>query len=562
MIRGSDEASRVITEMYANAKRTLDSIAGPSTPSHTMTVEGTYAAYADMKSRGVKVRAIIPVGKENIELCKRLVREGLVSELRHLEGIKGDFAVSESEYIAASEVREGSAVEEVIHSNDPGVVSQNHKIFDTLWASAMPAELRFKMLDEGREELGGTRVTYSTDEIYRSAADFVAGMREEALIVVPFGGSTRSNAEFFKSVVGKAKSTQTIRVKILGRFSEDELPLVRELATNPGVEVRSLASERQVNLALGIYDRKGMGIVQAVYPDEGRPLSGPRFLSGVISTNKQVVSGMAAIFDSLWEESEIREKEMRNRSMAELLQDILAHDITNYNQIVLLNAEMLRRPGEMTPEETSSLVEGIVAAIEKSTALIERAKRLGRALTRQDVDLLPTGIEESIERSVSVVRSANPTKKIVVKGIPLRVGRSSTKPKVLADEMLDEVFTNVLSNSVRYTRGDEVVVEVGVTQEGTRDDDDGANTSESYSSPSRSWRISIADEGVGIPDEVKTAVFTRYHRVASGSGLGLSIVRALVTERYRGRVSLRDRVEGDHAKGTVVEIWIPEAPPA
>ena len=75
----------------------------------------------------------------------------------------------------------------------------------------------------------------------------------------------------------------------------------------------------------------------------------------------------------------------------------------------------------------------------------------------------------------------------------------------------------------------------------------------------RCGKLSVSDKGRGIPDNQKNALFRRYLETATGSGLGLSIVHALVTERYGGTVALKDRVEGDFTKGTTAEILLPRA---
>jgi signal transduction histidine kinase len=73
------------------------------------------------------------------------------------------------------------------------------------------------------------------------------------------------------------------------------------------------------------------------------------------------------------------------------------------------------------------------------------------------------------------------------------------------------------------------------------------------------WVISISDWGRGIPEGMKHNVFRRYLETAKGNGLGMSIVHALVTERYGGKVEVKDRVEGDYKMGTTVEVWLPKA---
>jgi signal transduction histidine kinase len=74
------------------------------------------------------------------------------------------------------------------------------------------------------------------------------------------------------------------------------------------------------------------------------------------------------------------------------------------------------------------------------------------------------------------------------------------------------------------------------------------------------YKIAFTDHGRGIPDQVKPRVFTRYLETVRGSGLGLSIVYALVVDRYSGKVEVRNRVEGDYRQGTVIEVWLHKAP--
>ena len=74
--------------------------------------------------------------------------------------------------------------------------------------------------------------------------------------------------------------------------------------------------------------------------------------------------------------------------------------------------------------------------------------------------------------------------------------------------------------------------------------------------------IAVADHGPGIPDEDKSSVFYRHVRRVDdspGTGLGLSLVMAL-TERYRGRVWIEDRVPGSHEEGAKVIVELPPAP--
>ena len=71
--------------------------------------------------------------------------------------------------------------------------------------------------------------------------------------------------------------------------------------------------------------------------------------------------------------------------------------------------------------------------------------------------------------------------------------------------------------------------------------------------------LQVADSGIGIPADALEHVFERFYRVdkarsrqTGGSGLGLSIVRAIVA-RYNGEI----RVESTEGKGTVFTVEFP-----
>ena len=72
-------------------------------------------------------------------------------------------------------------------------------------------------------------------------------------------------------------------------------------------------------------------------------------------------------------------------------------------------------------------------------------------------------------------------------------------------------------------------------------------------------KISIADRGRGIPDERKNAVFSRYLTSEKGTGLGMSIVYALVVERYGGTIQIKNRVPEDYTQGTRIDIFLKNA---
>ncbi|MGA8085416.1 MAG: hypothetical protein WB988_26465 [Candidatus Nitrosopolaris sp.] len=77
--------------------------------------------FIDAKRRHVKIRYITEITKDNFDYCKELI--SIVDELRHLDGIKGNFYVSEFEYAAPSTLHErGKSSDMMIYSGVKEIV--------------------------------------------------------------------------------------------------------------------------------------------------------------------------------------------------------------------------------------------------------------------------------------------------------------------------------------------------------------------------------------------------------------------------------------------------------
>jgi len=69
-------------------------------------------------------------------------------ELRHLDGIKGSFYISESGYLAPATLHEkGKPALQIIYSNVNEVIEYQKYVFDSFWNRAIPAEQRIKKIE-------------------------------------------------------------------------------------------------------------------------------------------------------------------------------------------------------------------------------------------------------------------------------------------------------------------------------------------------------------------------------------------------------------------------------
>src|ERR687886_3001556 len=135
-------------------------------PQLAIIIDPIRGAFHDAKKRGVKLRYLTEISEDNASFCKDLL--SLVDELRHLEGIKGNFMISESEYLAPIILFEkGKIASQIIYSNKKELVDQHQYIFDTLWNKAISAQQRIKEIEGGviAQEHHKTRFLENPNEV-------------------------------------------------------------------------------------------------------------------------------------------------------------------------------------------------------------------------------------------------------------------------------------------------------------------------------------------------------------------------------------------------------------
>ena len=86
-------------------------------------------------------------------------------ELRHMDNVKGNMAVSETEYVVTAVLQGAKPVTQTIYSNTKAILEQHSYFFENLWNKAMPAEHRIREIEEDIEPIK-TKVLENKEEIY------------------------------------------------------------------------------------------------------------------------------------------------------------------------------------------------------------------------------------------------------------------------------------------------------------------------------------------------------------------------------------------------------------
>ena len=220
-----------------------------------------------------------------------------------------------------------------------------------------------------------------------------------------------------------------------------------------------------------------------------------------------------------------RRLEVANRE-ANLYLDILTHDIRNADNVANIYADLLIDELEGEPgRHARKLKDGIRKSIEitANVATLRKIQEGRDGLRRRN---LHDVIREEIAHFPDLC--------IRYCGQPV---------EVFADDLLPEVFTNLIGNAAKHG-GPGVEVTVAVDDL----DEEGVV-------------VTVADTGPGVPDEAKEAIFFRFEREGGrrgSQGLGLSICRMLAA-RYGGRIWVEDRVPGRPGEGAAFRFTLRKA---
>ena len=312
VLYGADNALQRGVYFMANTKRKMDIYFDNRAPSIVIDVDKYSNGYRDIKRRGGKIRLLTEITGENIGYCKQLMN--LVDELRHLDGIKGGIAVSETEFMATTILEEAMPLTQVIYSNVKEMVEQGQYIFDTLWSNsaAIPARQRIKEIEQGivREIIETIR---DPTETQRRAFDLVKSASAEILIIFPTVRAFHIQERLgLMKLLTEAASKRGVMIRLLvgndGLVMTEIEKLRRSLET---IDIQPLETALQTMLLVIVVDnRLSLSIelrddVEDLYDAIGL---------ATYSNSESTVLTYASIFENLWIQRELRKEKKGNTS--------------------------------------------------------------------------------------------------------------------------------------------------------------------------------------------------------------------------------------------------------
>lgn len=222
----------------------------------------------------------------------------------------------------------------------------------------------------------------------------------------------------------------------------------------------------------------------------------------------------------------------------EMRRDFVAnasHELKTPITIIRGFAEALHDNPDLPIETQQEVTEKIVRNCQRMTALIKDL------LTLADIENIPSSrltdcnLEDLMQRCVAMLLEVFPDTQIELE-------QNQAGIHLIADEhLLELALMNLIENAAKYSNRP---AHIHITLEDYLDH----------------VKITIADQGIGIPAADQEHIFDRFYTVdkahsqkMGGSGLGLSIVKTIV-EKHDGQITLESEV----GKGTTFTILLPK----
>jgi two-component system, OmpR family, sensor histidine kinase VicK len=317
ILRGAEDTTRAVVLFFTNAS-SVSACADSLAPSVAMGVEPIKKCYEDLKIRNVKVRWITEITKDNLSYCRALMQ---YADVRHLDGIKGNFGVSDTTYIATATVNKAQPVPELIYSSARSVVEQNKYVFDTLWSKAVLAEDRIKEIEEGvtRPE---TRAVKDPIGILQNTRGMVCRSKQYSVCSVSDGLLYAYNYSFdtFKEVLDLHRSGKHTGIRWVTNIEDNQdsrlLDVVKTFMKF-GMQIRHVKTIPP--MSFGISEKEMVVTVESMQ-------EGSLNASAIFSSEPAFLEQFATIFEELWNrgidaQDRIEEIESETKTFIDIIQN-------------------------------------------------------------------------------------------------------------------------------------------------------------------------------------------------------------------------------------------------
>jgi two-component system, OmpR family, sensor histidine kinase VicK len=524
-------------QFMQNVRKTMDLFGDKNGPSIIMGYDVYKNNYIDVIKRGGKIRLITEITKDNIQYCKELMK--IVTELRHLDGLTGGIAVSESEYMTTHTLREKQLLTQSFYSNAEDVVKQGQHIFNTFWSNAILAEERITEIEEGIKP-DFIETIREPEKVLKLGLEMIKSAKEEVLGLFSTANAFHRQERSGMIPLLNDVAKQGVRVRILTptdtkieQLKENERKneeggkhqkhrRQQQQQQQQQIQIRAVEPRSHTRVSILIVDRQ-LSLSVELNDDTKKTTYEAIGLASYSNSNSTVLS-YVSIFESLWLQTELYDKLKIHDKMQKEFIDVAAHELRTPIQPILgLSDVLVSKKGNI--EEYKELLKIING----------NARRLQR-LTENILDI--TRIESQTLGIKKERFSLNEKIRSVIIDINNQTQAGSNKdsvkiifePKedifVQADRIrIYQVISNLLNNAMKFTKEGNITISIQSHNKEEDKSDKGEAT------------LTVTDTGIGIHPEIFPKLFTKFATKSDGAGTGLGLyISKGIAEAHGGRI--------------------------
>ena len=289
VFHGEENAMNILLQTMSNVQQEALVCADSNSPAFSMGVAPIKKGYVEFKRRRVKIRFITEITSDNLQYVKELAN---YADVRHMDTIKGNMAVSETEYVATATLPGAKPISQTIYSNAKPILEQQHYFFENLWTKAVPANQRIREIEEGIG-LSLTEIIESSEKII-ARARYVIETSNHLSVCSEFGGLKMIEniaLDLIKKILEKSQNGKHRGMRWIGTINKEDIDLVNKFL-ELGVEIKHLG---YIPLNFSVTDKEFNFTVSNM-------ASGALAPNVFVSNEAPYVDQFNSLFEKLWSE--------------------------------------------------------------------------------------------------------------------------------------------------------------------------------------------------------------------------------------------------------------------
>ena len=226
VIDGEENAMKILLQAMSNVQREALVCADSNSPAFSMGVAPVKDGYKGFKRRGAIIRFITEITSENLQYVKELMN---YANVRHMDNVKGNMAVSETEYVATATLEGAKPVRQTIYSNAKPILEQQRYFFENLWAKAVHADQKIREIEEG-EGPHITKIIDSPEQVI-SRARHVIETSVRLSVCSHFSYLKMIDtiaSDLIKKILTKSQNGEHKGVRWIGTINREDVALVQK----------------------------------------------------------------------------------------------------------------------------------------------------------------------------------------------------------------------------------------------------------------------------------------------------------------------------------------------